>query len=372
VDGKDLATTIDRDLQFYSQRVLRDAVQRSGADSGLVIVMDTLTGQVLTLADHPTFDANNPGESPKADRGSRAMSDVYEPGSVQKVLTVAGLLDAGLVTPRTRLTVPNVLQTGNDRPIRDWFSHETMQWTLAGVIAQSSNIGTVLAANKFGPGQLRAYLTAFGLGQRTNVGIRGESPGILPGEGVWNSQIEDRIDFGQSLSVNALQMTAAVNTVANDGVRISPSLVQGSATTDSGLQVGTDHTTRTRVVSQLAAQQTARMMEGVVDPDTGTAPRAAVEGYRVAGKTGTAQRVDEECGCYEGTTVSFAGFAPADDPRFTVYVAVHDPKHGEGGGSLAGPVFSKVMAFALRRYGVPPTGTTPEPLPVTWGRSAKP
>ena len=291
------------------------------------------------------------------------MSDTYEPGSVEKVLTLSSLIDEGKVTPRTRLVVPGELDR-EDRPIHDWFPHGTIHLTLAGVIAKSSNIGTVLAADRFGPGQLRSYLTKFGLGKRTDIGVRGETPGILPSQSQWTHQVQDRIAFGQSLSVNAVQMAAAVNTIANGGVRVSPSLIQGSATTDDGTVVGTDHTTTRRVVSAKAARDTMHMMERVVDPDVGVAPAAAVPGYRVAGKTGTAQRVGEQCGCYDGTfTVSFAGFAPADDPRFTIYVVVQNPGNGGGGGSVAGPAFSKIMSYALRRYGVPRRAPSPPGSP---------
>jgi cell division protein FtsI (penicillin-binding protein 3) len=235
------------------------------------------------------------------------------------------------------------------------------------VLAKSSNIGTVLAADRFEAGQLHDYLTQFGLGRPTDIGVRGETAGLLPASSTWTHQMQDRIAFGQSLSVNGVQMAAAVNTIANGGVRVSPSLVQGSATTDEGVPVGTDTTTERRVISTQAARQTALMMERVVDEDVGIAPGAAVPGYRVAGKTGTAQRVGAECGCYDGTfTVSFAGFAPADDPRFTVYVVVQDPTNGGGGGSVAGPAFSKIMSYALKRYAVPPTGTPPSRLPVAW------
>ena len=162
-------------------------------------------------------------------------------------------------------------------------------------------------------------------------------------------------------------MTAAINTIANGGVRVDPAVVTGSATTEDGIEVGTDHTTTRRVVSARAAEQTTQMMELVVDPEVGTAPAAAVPGYRVAGKTGTAQRVGEDCGCYDGTfTVSFAGFAPADDPRFTIYVVVQNPRNGGGGGSVGGPAFSRIMSYALRRYAVPPTGTEPTRLPIEW------
>ncbi len=366
VDGEDLRTTIDQDLQWYTQRVLRQTVEDARGDSGLAIVMDTLTGEILALADHPTFDANSPLEAPEENLGSRAMSDVYEPGSVEKVLTLSALIDAGKVTAKTKLKVPGTLAR-QDRVIHDWFPHDLIKLTLAGVIAKSSNIGTVLAADKFDKGELRSYLTKFGLGKRTGIGVRGETKGLLPDPSVWTHQTQDRIAFGQSLSVNAVQMAAAVNTLANGGVRISPSLIRGTATTDRGQQIGTDTATARRVVGTDAARQTAMMMERVVDPEVGVAPGAAVPGYRVAGKTGTAQRVGAECGCYDGTfTVSFAGFAPADDPRFTIYVVVQNPRNGGGGGSVAGPAFSKIMSYALRRYAVPPTGTRPSRLPVEW------
>jgi cell division protein FtsI (penicillin-binding protein 3) len=366
-NGAPLRTTIDRDLQWFTQKVLAQTVQQYRAESGAAVVMDTRTGEVLALADVPTFDANEPTEAASADDlGSRAMSDTYEPGSVEKVLTAAALIDAGKAFPRQRFKVPPNLAR-QDRVIGDWFDHGNIRLTLAGIIAKSSNIGTVLAADAFTPVQLVDYLTRFGLGQRTNIGVRGETPGILtPGEAM-TSQTKDRVAFGQSLSVNVVQMAAAVNTIANGGVRVSPSVISGTAVTDDGVTVGTDVATRTRVVSKQAARGTAKMMEKVVDPEDGVAPRAQVPGYLVAGKTGTAQRVDGECGCYDGSTsLSFGGFAPADDARFTVYVVVHAPKVDGGGGSVAGPVFSRIMGYVLGRYGVEPTGGTPSRLPVEW------
>lgn len=365
-DGSNLRLTIERDVQWYAQRVLRDTVRGAGGDSGVAIVMDSRTGELLALADHPTFDANRPLASPEADLGSRAASDVYEPGSVEKVLTVASLLDAGKLTPRTRLEVPGTLPR-QDRVIHDHWDHGDIRLTLAGVLAKSSNIGTVLAADEFSPHELHAYLRAFGLGSQTDIGVRGETAGLLPAAETWRPINQDTIAFGQGLSVNAIQMAAAINTVANDGVRVDPSLVRGEAVTDDGTRVGTDATTHERVISTEAASQTMQMMELVTDPDDGVAPRAAVPGYRVAGKTGTAQRVGAECGCYDGTfTVSFAGFAPADDPRFTVYVVVQNPSNGLGGGATAGPAFSKIMSYLLRHYAVPPTGTPASTYPIEW------
>ncbi len=366
VDGKDLRTTLDLDLQWYAQRVLRQTVEDARADSGFALVMHTETGEIMALADHPTFDANEPLLAPEEDLGSRAMSGVYEPGSVQKALTLSALIDAGKVTPRTRIRVPGELSR-DGRTIGDWFTHGRIRLTLAGVLAKSSNIGTVLAADQFDRGELRRYLVRFGLGERTRIGVRGETNGILPDSSLWSGLVQDRVAFGQSLSVNAVQMGAAINTIANGGVRVSPSLVHGRATTDDGEQVGTATARTRRVISAKAARQTALMMERVIDPEAGSAPSAAVPGYRVAGKTGTAQRVGEDCGCYDGTfTVSFAGVAPADDPRFTIYVVIQDPGNGGGGGSVAGPAFAKIMSYALRRYAVPPTGTRPSQLPLEW------
>ena len=264
-NGAALRTTIDRDLQWFTQKVLASTVSQYRAESGAAIVMDTRTGEILALADVPTFDANKPTDSDEEDLGSRALNDTYEPGSVEKVLTAASLIDAGKAFPRQRFKVPGILSR-QDRPIGDWFDHGMIRLTLAGIIAKSSNIGTVLAADAFTPTELVAYLQSFGLGARTDIGVRGETPGILtPGE-VMTSQTKDRVAFGQSLSVNVVQMAAALNTVANGGVRVSPSIISGSAVTDDGVTVGTDVATRTRVVSKLAATGTARMMEKVVDP----------------------------------------------------------------------------------------------------------
>ena len=365
-NGSDLQLTIDRDVQWYTQRVLREAVQGSGGESGAAVVLDTRTGETLALADHPTFDANEPMLSSPADLGTRSVSDVYEPGSVEKVLTAAALLDAGKVTPETKIPVPAELPR-QDRVIGDYWDHGRLRLTLTGVIAKSSNIGTVLAADEFSPEELHGYLSRFGLGQKTGSGIPGESRGLLPAWEGWSQINQDTISFGQGVSVNALQMATAVNAIANGGVLVQPSLVEGSATTSDGTEVGTDTATARRVISERAARETAEMMEAVTDPEEGTAPAAAIEGYRVAGKTGTAQRVGEECQCYDGTfTVSFAGFAPADDPRFLVYVVVQDPKNDGGGGSIGGPAFHKIMSYLLRKYAVPPTGVPAPDHPLEW------
>ena len=366
VNGKDLRLTIDRDVQWYLQRVLRNAVDGVRAQSGAAVVLDSRTGEILALADYPSFDPNKPAEAREEDIKSRALSDVYEPGSVQKVLTASALLDLGLVAPLTRITVPKKLPV-MDRVIGDWFPHDTLRLTLTGVIAKSSNIGTVLAAEKIRHEQLWSYLDRFGLGHRTGIGMPGETRGLVPHPTTWTDLTRATIAFGQGISVNALQMAAAVNTIANGGEFIDPSLVIGRATSKSSGEVGTETSERTRVMSPETALKVSRMMEMVTTPGAGTAAGVAIDGYRVAGKTGTAQQVGETCKCYDGSlAVSFAGFAPADDPRFTVYAVIQKPEARAGGGATTGPVVRKMLADLLQKYGVPPTGTPPADVPVEW------
>lgn len=373
IDGQDIKLTIDRDVQWYAQRVLRDAVQRADANSGSAVVLDSKSGELLALADFPTFDANNRLRYRKADLGARSVSDVYEPGSVEKVLTFASLLDADKVTPTTQISVPGELPV-MDRVIHDYFDHGRLNLTATGVVAKSSNIGTVLAAEQLSAKGLWSYLKKFGLGERTNIGLPGESRGLLPDPVAWSPLSKANISFGQGVAVTALQMATAVNTIANEGERISPSLITGQKKTASGVEVGTETTTRSRVVSKQAAHQMSQMMEMVTTEGVGTAPKAGVAGYRVAGKTGTAQAVGGACNCYRdgGFDVSFGGFAPADDARFTVYVVVRHPRAGgAAGGSTAGPVFHDIMNYVLQKYGISPSGSQPANLPAYWGRGSR-
>jgi cell division protein FtsI (penicillin-binding protein 3) len=363
-EGTGVRLTIDRDLQFLAQNRLAEAVRQARGTSGYAVIMDVKTGQTLALADVPTFDPNKRELSSPDTYGSEALQNVYEPGSVEKVLTFSSLIDAGYASPREKLTVPTVLPRG-DATIHDYFYHPTLHLTATGVVAKSSNIGTVLAAQDMPDHQFYDYLRSFGLGSRTDVGLDGESPGLLPKAKDWLPINHDTIAFGQGLSVNALQMAAAISAVANGGVYVQPSLVEGYVDS-AGHFTKADAPKEHRVIKASTASKVARMMEAVTGPD-GTAPTANINGYRVAGKTGTAQRVSETCGCYDGSfTVSFAGFAPADDPRFVVYVVVQQPKDGNGGGMTGGPVFHDLMAATLQKFGVPPTGSRQRPLPVEW------
>ena len=365
VDGQDVALTIDRDVQWYTQRVLRQTVEDVGAESGSAIVMDTRTGQLLSLADYPSFDPNTVTSAIDTWRlGSRSLREVYEPGSVEKVLTMAALIDAGRVTPRTELMVPSQL-VSNGLPINDHYEHPTLPLTLTGVVAKSSNIGTVLAARTLPPAQLRRYLTKFGLGARSGLEGFGEQPGILAPASSWSDIVRDNIAFGQGVAVNAVQMAAAVNTIANGGTYVQPSMVLGSAETEFG-ELGSDRAVTREVVSPATAAKVTRMMEMVTDEAEGTAPAAKVPGYRVAGKTGTAQVAENGSYSSDKFVISFAGFAPADDPRFTVYVVINNPEGNVGGGGTAGPAFRKIMAYLLQRYAVAPSGSPSPQLPIQW------
>jgi cell division protein FtsI (penicillin-binding protein 3) len=361
--GTGLQLTIDRDLQWYVQRRLATAVDQTGGDSGAAVVVDTRTGQLLAVADAPSVDSADPSAGGHELLGSRAVQDMYEPGSVEKVLTFGSLIDAGYVTPRTKVTVPPELHVGSDT-IHDWFAHGTERLTTAGVLAVSSNIGTVLSSERMPGAMLHRYLHSFGLGEPTGIGLDGESPGLLTPARSWLPINHDTIAFGQGLSVTAIQMATAVATIANGGVREPPTLVSGTIDADGDI-TPTEAPEPHRVISKRAAREVTHMMEMVTGPD-GLAPTAAIAGYRVAGKTGTAQRVDPTCGCYRGFTISFVGFAPADNPRFLAYVVIQNPRDGSGGGSAGGPVFHDIMSYTLQKYGVAPTGTSAPKLPLTW------
>lgn len=363
VPGADIQLTIDRDLQWYAQATLAQAVKQANAESGSVVVM-TPQGEILALATAPTFDPNDAGSAADDDRGNRAVSDVYEPGSTSKVITAAAVLEERGLRPASRVQVPPVLNRAG-RVFHDHDPHGTLNLTFAGVIAKSSNIGTIKAAETIGKTTLYDYLKKFGIGDPTGSGLSGESKGLLPRPEAWSASQFYTIAFGQGLSVNAVQAASVYATIANGGVRVEPSVVAGSTTPD-GVFTQEAPSAETRVVSERTASSVSRMLESVIS-DGGTAPLAGVDGYRVAGKTGTANRVDESCGCYRGYTASFIGFAPADNPALVVAVTLQAPKNGHYGGLLGGPVFKKVMSFGLASMHVPPTGTRSRPYPLTYG-----
>ncbi|MEU0137717.1 penicillin-binding protein 2 [Streptomyces sp. NPDC006296] len=371
VAGTDVELTIDRDIQWAAQRAIADQVEKSRADRGYVIVQNTRTGEVLAMANAPGYDPNDLAQSNAAALGNAALQDVYEPGSTSKVMSIAAVLEEGAATPDTHVTVPNRLHRG-DRLFRDDVDHPTWYLTLNGVLAKSSNIGTILATGQLGKTQpeanevLYSYLRKFGLGSTTGLDYPGESPGIVAKPQDWSTSQQYTIPFGQGLSLNAMQAASVYQTVANGGVRIEPTLVRATKDEDGRYQAS-DAPKRTRVVSEKTAGTLAKMLESVVDDREGTGTKAHIQGYRVAGKTGTANRVDPVHGVYKGYTASFAGFAPADDPQVTVYCAIQNPTKGSYfGGQICGPIYKKVMEFALKTLQAPPSGSSPARMPVSF------
>lgn len=349
--GRDVQLTLDRDLQWYAQDVLARKVEEADAESGTAVVMDITTGEVVALANAPTFDADDPAAAPAELRGNRAVTDIFEPGSTGKVITIGAALEKGLVDPDTVLTVDDRIQVSNKR-FKDSSNHPTERMTVTGVMVESSNVGTIQIAQKLGDQGVHEALLSHGLGNTTGLGLPGESAGLVPHPDVWSGPTIGALAIGQSYSVNAVQMASVYATVANDGVRLTPSIVRATAD-DAGSMLPAPAPESRRVMSSQTSAQLRTMLEGVTG-EGGTAEVAAIPGYRVAGKTGTAQRVVD--GRYNGYTASFVGFAPADAPRYVVSVAVQDPKNGFYGGVIAGPVFRDIMTFALGNQSVPPTG----------------
>jgi cell division protein FtsI (penicillin-binding protein 3) len=355
VPGREVQLTIDSDLQWFAQNAVAQKVIETQALSGTVVVENVKTGELLAVASYPTFDPNQPGQSSE-NWTNKAFNDVYEPGSTGKVMTAAAALEEGVVTPSTVVEVPNRIHRA-DKEFKDSHDHPTEYLTFAGVLAQSSNIGTILAGEKVKAPTMYDYFTKFGLGKTSGMGFPGEGPGLLTDVKDWNGSQRYTVLFGQGLSVNALQAAGVFQTIANDGVRIPPRIVAATGDGKGGFTTA-PKADPVKVVSPDTAKQVRDMLEGVVGKE-GTAPEAKIAGYRVAGKTGTADRYDARVGGYSGKTASFIGFAPADDPEIVVAVTLQRPIKGYFGGAVAGPVFHDVMTYALQELQVPPTGTKP-------------
>ncbi|HUR13165.1 MAG TPA: penicillin-binding protein 2 [Mycobacteriales bacterium] len=364
VPGKDVVLTLDRDLQWYAQRLIADQVAATHAKNGTVVVMDVRTGELLALATAPTFHPDRLTAADSERLTNPAISDVFEPGSVNKVVTAAAALQAHVVTPLSVVEVPPTYRVGN-HTLHDAEKHGHERLTFAGVLAKSSNIGTVKVAQRVGPQRLYDMMRAFGFGEKTGVELPGESRGLLPRPADWSVTSIGTIPIGQGVSVSALQAASVYATIANGGVRVTPTVVK-AVRDNAGHLAPVPAPTSHRVVTAEVAGQIRAMLESVVS-EQGTAPKAAIPGYRVAGKTGTAQRVavsGPRQGRYDGTyTSSFIGMAPADAPRFVTAVVLQGTgSRGYFGGQVAAPLFSQVMGFALRSYDVAPTGTRPHPF----------
>ena len=361
--GTSLQLTIDRDLQWEAQQAIAAQVKAVKADSGTVVVMDPRSGRILALAVAPGFDANNPSTDITA--GLRqldpAVSDIYEPGSVNKVITMSAALQEGDFTPSSPFVIPPVLHYAGTT-FHDAEVHGTERLTLTGILAKSSNIGTIEVARKLGADKLYSYLRSYGFGSVTGTGLPGEQDGILPPVSLWSRTTMPTVAFGQGIGVTALQVASVYSTIANGGMRVAPTILAGTIDKDGHHHATAAPATR-RVISAKVARELSDMLESVTSNE-GTAPAARIPGYRIAGKTGTAQRAVN--GHYSGYTASFVGFAPADKPQLLVEVVVQNPRRGHFGGVVSAPVFHDVMAFALQSLGIAPTGTRPPKARLTW------
>jgi cell division protein FtsI (penicillin-binding protein 3) len=360
--GTSIRLTVDRDIQWVASKAIADVVKSTRALSGTVIVMDPKTGHILAHATAPTFDPNDTTKVSLVAMRNPSVLDVYEPGSTGKVMTIAAAMEEKKITTETVLTIPDKLKRST-KVFKDHEPHPTQRLTTAGILAVSSNTGSIKIGEMISNDKLYDYLTKFGIGTKTGSGLPGESRGILPKVADWSGTTAPTVAFGQGYSVTAMQATSVFATIANDGVRVSPTVIAGTSDSTGNY---TPSATRenVRVISPETAAKMRLMMESVVSAN-GTAPSAAIPGYRVAGKTGTAQRIDDTCGCYRGYTASFIGFAPADKPAYVISVTIQDPKGMHWGGYLGGPVFKKVMSFVLQSKGIAPTGAVVDPVPLT-------
>lgn len=355
VDGSNLVLTIDYDLQWKSQKVLEQTVKDVGGTGGSVVAMNTRTGEVLALADDPTYDPNAPGKAAEEDRGNKSISNVFEPGSTGKLFTMAAALEEGTVDLDSEYEVPYTKEFGGEL-IKDSHHHPDQKLTLPGVLKNSSNVGTVQVAETLEPGTRYDYLQDFGLGQSTGVNLPGESSGVVHPPDEWNGRTRYTTAFGQGYSVTALQMVSAVGTFANDGVRMPPSLVAGTQDEDGGM-TPVEQADGSRVVSSDTSETMLELLDNNID-DAKDSP-AAIPGYAVGGKSGTAQADDTY-------TASFIGMAPVDDPEIVVGVFVYGLDEFLSGTTVAAPAFSDIMEYGLQSQGIPPTGVEGRELENEW------
>ncbi|MGY1752682.1 peptidoglycan D,D-transpeptidase FtsI family protein [Blastococcus sp. SYSU D01042] len=354
-DGSDVTLTLDQDLQFVLEERLAAACADGSTTRASAVVQDVRTGEVVAMGSCPGYDPGNVGATPELLKNP-TVSDVFEPGSVLKAVTLAAAVEEGFTTPDEVHTVDGHIQAGN-HVVTDAHDHEPIDWTTTGILAKSSNVGTIELAREVGDEKLGEYLRAFGLGSRTGVELPGESPGILQDAADWSEIQAANVAIGQGVSVTTLQMASVFQTIANDGVRVEPRIVR-SVTAPGGRETAAPAPRSSRVISEATAEAMAHMLEAVVGPG-GTAPLGQIEGFRVAGKTGTAQRANPETGSYAGGgyVTTFAGFAPADDPQYVVAVDLERPTSSAEGGQVAAPVFRDIMRYALTADGVVPSGT---------------
>jgi cell division protein FtsI (penicillin-binding protein 3) len=349
--GHSLTLTIDEVVQYIVERELEDAVGRARAKSGTMIVLDPKTGAVLAMAVSPRFDPNAVSALNPDRWRNRALTDAYEPGSTMKAMMAAAAIEERVVRPNTMVFGEHGRMTVANTVIHD---HERLGWiSFAQVIQKSSNIGAAKTGMALGEHRLYRYLQAFGFGQRTEIDLPGEGVGLVRDPKDWGRRSVASISIGQEIGVTPLQMVSAVAAIANDGMLMKPYVVSEIRDADNHILRQVPPQAKRRVISRETARSVTKILEGVVTDGTGT--NAAIPGFRVAGKTGTAQKIDPRTGAYSASrfVASFAGYAPADNPQLAMIVVIDEPLGDTQGGAVAAPVFSRVGEQVLSYLGVP-------------------
>ena len=349
-DGKDVTLTIDRDVQWYAKKIMKEATAQYSAQWGIAVVQNVQNGEILALADSDEIAA---GSDEAKMNVSRAVSQTFEPGSIGKVISMSGYLQTGLRKPTDQYTVPGQL-TVDGQTYKDAFEHGDEHWTLAGILQKSSNIGMVMAGDGYTDEQRYEYLTKFGIGQSTGLDLPGEPSGVLTSPSSWDARTRNTVLFGQGYTVNALQLSNIVATIANKGVKQQQSIIKS----DDG---NTENKSKaTRVVDEQVAAQMMDAMESVSDSYSAF---IKVDGYRMAAKSGTAE-VQGADGKLSSIISDYSVAIPADNPRFVVTVVLKDPTGF--GGLTAGPVSAQICAFLMQKYEVPISTPRKDAIPVTW------
>lgn len=366
VDGADLRLTIDGVLQFEAARILAAQVRETDAAGGVIVLARPKTGEILAMS---TATRNESGEVVTGAE-NRAITWAFEPGSAIKGLTFSAVLDAGLATPATTSAVPDRLVV-YDSEFTDYIPHPVVDYSVRDIVVESSNVGTIMWGERLGAVELDNYLRRFGLGAGSGLGLYGESAGLLPSVANWSGTSLATISIGQGVSLTPLQLLQAFNAIANDGVYVPARIVADLTAADGSVLNPASAIEPRRVVSSTAAAHMRRILSEAVA--TGTGQRAAVEGYEVAGKTGTARKprpgggYEDEAGNYL-YVATFVGFLPASDPELSLIVVIDEPTATIFGGSAAGPAFAELAQIALRRLKVPPpAGGGPQLIQVATG-----
>jgi len=352
--GASVVLTLDKNIQYIAEKELAKAVTGSRATAGIALVMEPQTGKILAMANYPNFNPNAYHQYPFQSLRNRAVADSFEPGSTLKVFLVGAALEEKLVSPNDSFNCENGSYSIGGRTIHDTHKYGTI--TVSEILKYSSNIGAAKIGSKLGQQRLHNYLKNFGFGSRTGIELPGEAPGLLRERSQWYGIDLATISFGQGISISALQLATAISAVANGGNLMKPYIIDRITDDNGAVQQQFSPQIRHKVISARAANALARMMEGVTD-EGGTGIKASVEGYTVAGKTGTAQKVDPLTKAYSASkrTASFVGFVPVENPRLTILVVIDEPKTSTYGGIVAAPAFSEIALQSLCYLRVPPT-----------------